>query len=83
MNEENSEVKKGVNIKPKNINKAPKTKTPKEPFLSAIAPKIGWVNPQMNCPIARAKLIEIISREMQSTTNLCWIKICIQLMKQL
>lgn len=43
---ENSEVTKGVNIKPKNINKAPKTKTPKEPFYLQLHQKLVELIPK-------------------------------------
>jgi hypothetical protein len=36
-----------------------------EPYLSAIAPKIGWVMPQTNWPIAIAKLILTMPRPVE------------------
>ncbi|AFV02233.1 hypothetical protein UNSWDHB_1802 [Dehalobacter sp. UNSWDHB] len=54
---DHSEFTMVVKANPPARMKAPITRTPYEPFLSAIAPNIGWANPQINCPIARAKLM--------------------------
>ena len=51
---------RGVSASPSDSSTPPKTSTPVEPRLSAIAPKTGCTAPQVNCPMASAKLIAAI-----------------------
>jgi len=49
-------LEKVVRIKPVEYKSMPATSTRLDPYLSAIQPAIGWINPQKKCPKANARL---------------------------
>jgi len=59
----------GVSAQPAESSRMPAISTTRGPWRSAMAPASGWMAPQVNCPMASAKLMVAMPRPVVSLSG--------------